>query len=180
MKAGSWHGFPQCQGRALSRGWAQPPEPWLPHAGVAAPGDKWLIPRGSCHARSSLTADSESLLHPQSCKRPNTSELKFLPSSAATTPAAESWSPTQNPRPPSTGAIHARSHHLAPVLCCSTQHCWEERALQLQPLLSPASPLRAVQDLPPPCFRLYPRGAAPELGLAQNQTVGRTRVEDRG
>lgn len=62
-----WHlaPLPAVAGQSPQQELGSAPQPCQPHAGAAAPGDKWLIPRGSCHAHSSLTADSQSLLHPQ-------------------------------------------------------------------------------------------------------------------
>lgn len=105
---------------------------------------------------------AQSLLHPQR-------ELQ-IPAIHSTHPTGvESLGPTQNPRPPSPGDIRAWPHHPAPVLCCSTEHCWG-KGLQLQTLLSPASPCAGFVSS---VFQLYPPvWSSPKAGLSTEPDHG--------
>lgn len=116
-------------------------------------------------ARASCTPRAARGSTPQSCT--------FLPSTEPTTPAVESWSPTQNPGPPSTGAIRAWSHHLAPVLCCSTEHCWGERAAAPPvPCLTPQASAGSAS----PVFQVVSTWSSPRAGVGTEPDRG----EDEG
>lgn len=182
MKAGTWHRFLQRQGRALSRSWAQPPSPASPMLGRLLLGTS-----GSFHvALAMLTAHSlltarVSCTPRGSCKRLNTSELQ-IPAIHSTHPTGckELEPHTEPEAPQSTGAACTWSHYLAPVLCCSSEHCWGEKGCSCRP----SCPLPHPSGLHRICLLCASRcthlaAAAPKLGSAQNQSRGRMRVEGR-